>query len=129
MELPKNEATFSVDLVGDTTMKRYEGQFTVRCVLNMGQKHAMELEKNRLMGGFDAPTNALAGMAVLLSSIRAKVIDSPEWWKQSGAGASLSDDNILVVLYDKIIEAENAWRQKVKEQASASATPSPSPSQ
>ena len=123
MELPKNEATFDVDIVGDTTFKRYQGNFIVRCVLSTGQRHAMELEKSRLMGSSPQPTDALVGLSEVLGMLRAKVIDAPEWWKQSLGGSNLSDENVLMELYSKIGEEEVKWRQKVK----TAANPPPQP--
>ena len=127
MELPKNEAILSVDIVGDTTLKKYEGQFTVRCILTAGQRHIMELEKSRLLGSSPNPTDALVGLAEVLATIRAKVIDAPEWWKQSVGGSTLSDENVLMHLYKEVDEAETQWRLKVKELANP--TPKDSSSQ
>jgi len=117
MELPKNESSFSVDIVGDTTFKKYDGQFTVRCVLTAGQRHLMELEKSRLLGSSPNPTDALVGLAEVLATIRAKVIEAPEWWKQSVGGSTLTDENVLMKLYNDVNEAETQWRLKVKELA------------
>ena len=115
MELPKNESTFNIDVAGDTTFKRYEGQFTVRCVLTAGQRHTMELEKSRLLGNSVVPTDALVGLAEVLATLRAKIIEAPEWWKQSLSGSNLSDENVLMELYNNASEAEKQWRLKVKE--------------
>jgi hypothetical protein len=131
MELPKNEATFEVDIVGDTTFKQYQGQFTCRCVLSMGQKHSMELEKSRLLGSSVNKTDELEGMAVIFATIRAKIIDSPEWWKQSLGGSSINDENALMAVFDNVEKAEKEWRQKVKDLANppAPVTDSLSPNQ
>jgi hypothetical protein len=129
MELPKNEAVFEVDIQGDTTFKQYKGQFTCRCVLTMGQKHAMELEKSRLLGSFANPTGELVGMATIFASLRAKLTDGPEWWKQSVGGVTISDENILLELFNKLEKAEIEWRQKVKELANPIAMDSQLPSQ
>jgi hypothetical protein len=118
MELPKNEATFEVDVLGDTTLKQYQGVFTVRCVLSMGQKHAMALEKNRLLGNYANPTDDLLGISIIFANLRHKVVDGPEWWKQSVGGATIKDENVLWAVYDQIVKAEDEWRQKVKEMAS-----------
>lgn len=117
MELPKNESTFSVTAVGDTTFKKYDGEFTVRCVLTVGQRQMMELEKSRLLGSSPNPTDALVGLAEVLATLRARIVEAPEWWKQSFGGSTLSDENILMELYNQVIEAESQWRQKVKELA------------
>ena len=128
MELPKNESIFDIDIVGDTTFKQYQGQFTVRCVLTAGQRHNMELEKSRLLGTSPQPTDALIGLAEVLGTLRAKVVEAPEWWKQSIGGSNLSDENVLMELYAKVGEAENKWRLKVKELANPpkdSSSPTP----
>ena len=120
MELPKNEATFDVDVLGDTTFKNYNGQFTCRCILNLGQKHSMELEKSRLLGSYTNPTEDLKGLATIFANLRAKLVDGPEWWKQSLGGSAINDENILIELYRKVEKAEDEWRQKVKELANPS---------
>lgn len=129
MELPKNEATFDVDVVGETTLKDYKGQFTVRCILTMGQKHAMELEKSRLLGSYANPTEELLGLAIIFANLRAKITDGPEWWKQSAGGTTIKDENALVDLYNKVLKAEDEWRQKVKELAAPAADLTDSQSQ
>jgi hypothetical protein len=123
MELPNNEATFDVDVKGDTTQQEYKGQFTCRCVLTMGQKHAMELEKSRLLGSFANPTDDLIGIAIIFSNLRQKLVDGPEWWKQSVGGTTIKDENVLVEIHGKIQKAENEWRQKVKDLANPPKTP------
>jgi hypothetical protein len=123
MELPKNEEIIEVDIEGDTTLKKYQGQFTVRCVLSAGQRHGMELEKSRLMGTSSQPTDALVGLAEVLGTLRAKIVDAPDWWKQSLGGSQLVDENVLMELYNKIGESEIEWRNKVKKLAA----PAPQP--
>jgi hypothetical protein len=120
---------FDFEHVGDLTGKKYEGQFTVRCVLNIAQKHAMEIEKTRLLGNFSSPTDGLAGIAMILSSLRHKVADGPEWWKQSAGGSLLEDEDVLVALYDKVVSAEVEWREKLKKKASSKKPSKTSPPQ
>jgi hypothetical protein len=126
MELPKNEDIVDIDVIGDTTFKQYRGQFTIRCVLSAGQRHAMELEKSRLMGTSPQPTDALVGLSEVLGTLRAKIVEAPDWWKQSLGGSSLSDENVLMELYNKIGEAEIEWRNKVKKLANPAPQPADS---
>lgn len=114
MDLPNKEKTFAFDHVGETTEKKYDGQFTVRCVLNIGQKHAMALEQTRLLGNYESPTNDLSGLAIILSNLRAKIVDAPEWWKQSLGGSLVDDEDALVALYRKVVEAEVEWKEELK---------------
>jgi hypothetical protein len=126
MDLPSKEKTFDFAHVGEDTLKKYEGRFTVLCVLNVGQKHAMALEKTRLMGSYPNPTDDLGGLAIILSNLRAKIVDSPEWWKQSNGGALVDDESTLVALYRKVQEAEFEWKEELKKKAQKLPEPSQS---
>lgn len=126
MDLPKNEAVMNFEHVGDLTGRKYDGTFTVLCVLNMAQKHWMELEKTKLLGDHSNPTDNLVGIAVILSTLRAKVTDGPEWWKQS-RGADILDEDMLVALYNKVQEAEAEWRARLKDKAAKKAQEPNSP--
>lgn len=117
MNLPNKEKTFDFECVGETTGKTYDGRFTVLCVLNIGQKHALALEKTRLLGSYSNPTDDLVGYALILSSLRIKVVDGPEWWKQSRGGLVVDDEEPLVKLYQKIQEVEEEWKKDLKEKA------------
>lgn len=124
MDLPSKEKTFNFEHAGETTGKKYDGQFTVLCVLNVGQKHAMALEKTRLMGNYANPTDDLAGFAVILANLRAKIVVAPEWWNQSNGGAVIDDEDALVVLYRKITEAEIEWKEELKKKTQKITDPS-----
>jgi hypothetical protein len=117
MELPKNEATFDFKEVGETTLKEYDGMFTVRCVLNIAQKHNLELEKNRLLADFINPTDGLASIAIIIANLRAKVISGPNWWEQSQGGLTLIDEDIVVKLFNKVKAKEVEWRDSVRSKA------------
>jgi hypothetical protein len=43
------------------------------------------------------------------------VTESPEWWKQSKYGAELMDEEVLVQLYNKVMEQEDLWKKELKE--------------
>lgn len=114
MDLPKNEAVFDFDYTSELG-KKYEGRFTVLCLLDMGQKHRLEIEKTRLLGNHQNPTESLTGIAIVLATLRVKIIDAPEWWKQSNGGFSIKDEDALVMLFDKVQAAEAEWRTKLLE--------------
>ena len=113
MELPKNENTFIFKSTGNATKKPYEGRFTVVCSLNTAQRYQVELEKTRLMADYRNPTDGLMGLAIVLSNLRVRITDAPEWWKQSNEGFGIDDENVLVELYDETLKAEEKWRQTV----------------
>jgi hypothetical protein len=114
MDLPSKEKSFAFEHIGETTGKKYDGQFTVRCLLNVGQKHSLALEKTRLLGSYESPTDDLAGLAIILANLRAKIVEAPEWWKQSQSGSLIDDEDALVVLFRKIEETELEWKEDLK---------------
>jgi hypothetical protein len=115
--LPKNRKTFSIDVTGNDTYVKYTGEFTVKCILDMTDKHSLELEKTRMMADYANPSRNLAGIALFLATVRTKIIDAPKWWEELSGASKLIDENVLIHLYDKCTEAEEEWRKKVKELA------------
>jgi hypothetical protein len=117
MALPDNEHVFEFEATGDTTGKKYDGQFSCVCVLDMLQKQLIGIEKTKLQADFTNPDPELKGIAHILSNLRVRIIDSPEWWQQSNGGYSIQDENIIVLLYDKVMEGETKWREKLQKMA------------
>lgn len=114
MDLPTTQSVFDFEFTSELG-KKYDGQFMVHCVLNMRQKHVLELEKTRLLGNYSNPTDELAGIAVILSNLRNRIISGPTWWEQSDGGYKIDDIDVLTALYNKVISAETEWRTKLKE--------------
>ena len=116
MNFPKTEKTFNFDY---TTAfgNRYEGSFTVKCLLTIGEKHRLELEKTRLLGNHPNPTDELVGIAVILSNLRHRIVDAPNWWAQSRGGETIKEEEVLAELYSKTQDAEIEWRRELIEKS------------
>jgi hypothetical protein len=118
MELPKKEHIFNFDFTAETG-KKYDGRFTCKCALAIGDKHAVELEKTRLQGNYTNPTDILAGIAQVIANLRVRIIvkDAPTWWEQSNGGMLIDDEDALMALYDKVMEGDRLWREKLNQKA------------
>lgn len=114
-ELPKKERTFSFETEGELTKRKYDGEFTVHAVLNMGLKHQLELEKTILQADTKSPTPGLRGIASVIAELRVRIIDGPEFWKQSLGGMRIEDENVIFELYDKVTAQEAEWRKELEE--------------
>jgi hypothetical protein len=112
--LPKQDRSFDFKEIGSVTGFEYTGTFTVRCALNIGQKHSIELEKSRLLADQRNPTAGLVNIAVALSEIRGRIIEAPSWWKDSSSGADLLDEEIVFAIFDKCIELAEQWASELK---------------
>lgn len=118
MDLPKKERTFYFNYSSVESGFTYEGNFTIKCKLNVSEKYQLELEKSRLMSDMVNPTNGLAGLAIALSTLRAKIVDGPNWWTQ-GRGLSIEDEDTLVTLYEKVESETYEWRKELEDKAKA----------
>lgn len=124
MDLPKNQDVF--DFTHESELgNKWAGQFTVLCVLDIKTRHLLELEKTRLLGNYSSPTDELAGISIMLANLRLRIVDGPEWWKQSKGGYEFTDIDTLTSLYEKVMNAETEWRTKLKEKAKKLPEPSP----
>lgn len=117
MDLPKNEKSFSLDHIGNTTGKKYQGTFTVKCALSMADKRKLEIEKTSLSADFNNPTAELAAISSIIANLRVKVIDAPDWFKQSIRSLDILDEDVYLEVFDKCFEKSEEWLSEVKAKA------------
>ena len=110
-ELPKIERSFPFEAVGDLTGKKYDGNFQVKAILNFGDKHQLELQKTLLQADTRSPTPGLRGVAQILAELSIRIIEAPTWWQQSNGGRTILDENVVLALYDKVVEQEDEWKK------------------
>jgi hypothetical protein len=123
--LPPNEASFEFECVGDKTGKKYDGTFTVKCVLANEETIDAALRAERYNGGvatlaayYKLFNRALAEAEVRVRYDKEKKRQmAPSWWIDSDAGRTLLDQNVVFDVYSKCIEAEKNWNDSVKRMA------------
>lgn len=120
--LPKSERSFDLKFLGPNTGYEYAGAFTVRCLLTIGQKHQIELEKSRLMADQRNPTNGLTNIAVALAEIRGRMVEAPAWWKDSKGGADLLDEEVIYEIFNKCLDLEDEWKAELKAKSEEAAS-------
>jgi hypothetical protein len=116
MDFPNTEKTFYFDHTTEFG-NRYEGNFTVKCLLTIGEKHKLELEKSRLLGNSQNPTDDLFGLSIILANLRAKIVNAPNWWTQSRGGESLREEELVATLFARVQDAEVEWKKDLLEKA------------
>ena len=119
MSLPDRDRAFYFEYK-DEFGNLMEGQFAIKCRLTMRERHLMELEKSRILGGHQNPTNGLMGISVMVATLNAHVKDAPNWWKQCNGGMDLEDENIVVSLFDRVTDEQLGWREELIKKAQAS---------
>ena len=117
MGLPKNEGIFDFKHTGELTSKVYEGQFTVKCVLNLAEKRALEIEKSRLTADLMNPNENLSALSTVISNLRIRVTEAPDWFNQSILTLDIIDEEVIFEIYQKCMEKSNEWLESVKSDA------------
>lgn len=117
MDLPKNQKSFQLDYTGEITGKRYEGTFTVKCVLNMAEKRKLEIERSGLSADLTNPTGNLNAIALVVSNLRVRVTDAPDWFKQSIMSLDILDEDVLFEVYSKALDKSEEWLSEVKKKS------------
>jgi hypothetical protein len=125
--LPTNEATFELvddkgqPYVGDKTGKKYEGQFTVKCVLTNAESMQVAINAERYNGGVATLPQyyRLFNRALAEAETRVcwdkekKKARAPGWWVDSDLGRELLDQNVVFEIYNKCMAAEKEWQAKL----------------
>jgi hypothetical protein len=119
--LPKNQRSFDIDLVGETTGFDYKGTFTVKCALSISEKHKLELERTRLSADYANPTAGLVGISIAMSNLSVRVIEGPAWWKNSNNGSDVLDEEVIFTLYEECMKMEKTWKDSLKKQSDEAA--------
>jgi hypothetical protein len=117
MNLPKNEKTFLFSKAGDVTMFKYEGQFSVKCVLTAADKRMVEIEQSRLSTDLKNPTNNLITISRVVANLRVRVLKSPDWFNQMLGDLETLDDNILFDVWTECVRCSNEWFDELKAKA------------
>lgn len=114
MDLPKNESSFYFDHVGELTKRSYTGDFKVKCLLSIGDKRILEIEKSQLTVDLSNPTGNLSAIGTVVANLRVRVLDGPDWFKQSIRSLDMLDEEVFFELYSKAIDAETEWIKSIK---------------
>jgi len=117
MNLPKNEKSFFFSEEGDITGHKYEGQFSVKCVLTAADKRMVEIEQSRLMVDLKNPTAGLINISKVTANLRTRVLKSPDWFNQMIDDLETLDDNILFDVWNECVRCSNEWFDEVKQKA------------
>ena len=115
--LPKNEKTFTFDKEDGFTGQKYSGEFTVKCVLTFADRRVLELEKSRLRLDILNPTSELLALTTIQASLKTRIISAPSWWKESDNGNNILDSEVVITLFDKVMEQEDLWVADLKQKS------------
>lgn len=111
--LPSKEAIVNFKHTGAVTGYNYDGEFKVKCILTIADRHRLEIEKTQMMADFQNPSTTLSILSTVLAALRVRIIKAPDWWKESKEGADIIDEECLYDLYELVMDQEKDWKQKL----------------
>lgn len=109
---------FTLDITGDVSGKAYAGVFTIKSRLSHMDRFRQDQVKRSILGG-DNPNAAgpeAMSMAEAFSQIAIRVLNGPDWFKNSNA-MDIADFNVIQEIYTRCIKIEQDEIDKVTKKA------------
>lgn len=102
-----NERSFPISVTGANTGEQYRGTFKVKIRLSHRDTLKMNGFRRDLLGG-NADGNSMDAVATaqVFSKVWTHIVDAPSWWKDSGNGLDLQDEEPVMELLKCIQEFE-----------------------
>lgn len=113
MDLPSNEYTFNLDETGERTKRRFDGSFTVKCLLTIDEIVDVGLRMDAYNRG---STSVMPGIQLLnraRAELEVRIQKSPSWWRDSNNGRDLMDTNIILEVFNKALDAEKVYDERI----------------
>jgi hypothetical protein len=111
-KLPPMEHRFSINVQGEESQVNYMGDFLYKRP-TIGEKSLIDQMRARLNGDLRTIDDNVALNNEALSYLRFTLKEFPDFWKESQFGFNLVDENVLLEIYNKVVQFEADWRKKV----------------
>lgn len=97
--------SFSVDVTGEDTKRHFTGLFSAKTSLSFRERLQEDEQRRLLLGSNPESAGTYAeSVAKLLSFVNVRLVDAPNWWKESKGGVDLKDENVLKAVYETLID-------------------------
>jgi len=123
MHLTNNEHKFYFKKKGDISGQSFEGDFTVKCVLNIEEQVQVGILVDRYNAGSRTldPNRALMNRSI--AELEMRIVKDkeekflcPTWWTESDFGRTLYDYNILYSVFSQAMDAEKDWKDRINKE-------------
>ena len=111
-KLPNMETKIHVQMVGAESGINWVGDFVYRRP-NLQERGMIDVMRTRLNGDLITLDPDVSAFHEALAHLRFTLKEFPDWWKDSGFGATLYDANVIIEVYNKSMEFEATWKKKI----------------
>lgn len=112
-EIPETEYTFVIDLTGEITNKRYQGEFT--CKIPTKKDQCM-IDKHRAFLNGDIAEQLSPSTVILhhrIAYLRYTLKNVPKFWRDADLGYGLYDSNVVDRVYEEVLSFERRWLTEI----------------
>lgn len=117
MFLANNEHKFYLKAKGEKSGQSFEGDFTVKCILNIEEEVEVAIRTDRYNAGSKTLNPSMALINRTIAELEMRIIKAPTWWTDSGYGRTLVDKNVVYDVFTKAMEGEKVWADRLKSEA------------
>jgi hypothetical protein len=114
MRLEKDgTAIFEINDIGDDTNQTYLGTFRVKCVLSPLEFISSDKTRRELLGLHqEFAIEHTKNLALALAQLQYRVMESPAFWKNKTIDGGHVDDNIILLVFERAIEAQTLFKNE-----------------
>lgn len=111
MEIKDDLGTFTIKETGSLSKDSYMGTFTVKCLLSPMEEIAADKRYRDLLGNNShLATQNVREKAFALAQLEQRVTEMPPFWENDTIpGGHVRDQNIILLVLDKAIEAQEQF--------------------
>jgi hypothetical protein len=110
--------SFSIAEKGEVTGETYAWSFTAKEMLTVRDRINKDSIRRSLLG--DRPQDATPDTQVraeIISHLQVSLIETPKDWRDAANGLDLYDENILMGVYEKVVEKQSEVMARVEKDA------------
>jgi hypothetical protein len=111
-KLPNMEHDFDLQIVGEETGINWVGKFKYKRP-TLTERSLIHVMAARLNGDLRTVDPDITTFNEAVAHLRWTLKEFPDWWRDADYGGMLYDGNVVIEIYNKCIEFEASWREKV----------------
>jgi hypothetical protein len=112
MKIPSMEHKFNIQLTGEESKVTFVGEFTYKRP-TLKERAMIDVYRAKLCGDMVTIDPETRAFNEAIANLKFTLKEVPDWWKESSNGADLYDTNVVLEVYNKCMEFEASWREKV----------------
>lgn len=106
------EYRFNIQVEGEESGLNWVGDF-VYSRPTIGVRSKINVLTTSLNGDLATLDPQIQDINYALAHLRFTLKDFPDWWRDSDFGMALYDQNVILEIYEKVVEFEKNWKIKI----------------